>query len=174
MGNELEEIVINGKNKIELKLLKRFNSIEKLSIINGNLDQDYIEVIEQLNIKKIQLSKVKVLSFFKNNTSVEKLYISNITFNSDVDIKTLRNLSLLRIFQCKDIKHLKLTNSNLEEIYINNSNVECLEGVETLKKIKTINLDGSNIKESFKLPATENVIFSNKKEYKQTTFSKLL
>ena len=92
----------------------------------------------------------------------------NNKFNGNAlnNLENLKNLSYFRLYNCKEIERLDLTNLlSLKEIDINNSIINNLNGIDSLINLKRINLDGSTFHNRFFFPANKNLQISNEKNY---------
>lgn len=168
--NSLKELVIDYEYNLELDVLKYFNNLETLEIRNFNIDESILKII-------LSMHNLKSLSFelctFETTNNMNKLNLDELHLNSCTmndysfvfDIKTLVRLTLTGVEQLDilqlntltnlkylNISHTKCTNDvlnivNLEELYIDNSNITNLNFVLELPNLKILSLSEEQYKD---------------------------
>ena len=146
------ELNINGKSISDLTGISTFYNLKKLQAYNNSFD-DLTEVGKLSNLEGLYLGNCDVQ--FKNFVvlstlaKLKRLFLINNSKLGNTNILDYlpANLEYLNI-QNSNIKSFgtKITGlTNLNTLVASNNYIRDISGLENLKKLKTINLDGNNV-----------------------------
>lgn len=167
----LNPIDISGDvEDIDISVLKHFKNLQTITFSNMCIYMDIFEYLEKMeNLKEITFDrcefedvdnipmlKVKAISFI-NCENVNHDIVFSISNIESLSLVNENNVDVDKVNELKSLKHLQLSYSrmndnskkftlpDLEEIYIDNTNIENLNVLENTEKIKILGISESQL-----------------------------
>lgn len=164
--NTLTELVIDYEPTIDINLLKYFKNLETLELRNFDIDEhtieniiflkklknlkfqlctiDSINKLNQINLTGLHLDccEMKDYSIIYEMTNLTELSLTgqeNIDINKINNLTNLKYLNISHTICTKDVLNLK----NIEELYIDNTNIENIEFTLDMPKLIKLGLSDS-------------------------------
>ena len=154
-------------------VFKYFTNLRSITLNQFIITDEIVDVLNAINsLKRITFDHCRIESTNKLKLDIQELVVNNsicFNFNSISNKNKVRLMTLIGIGKI-DIKKDIIEFNNIEYLQIYNCNVLNIVEIEKLKKLKTLELDGSNTDNNEYVGKIKAVIpaVSFKKEYHET------
>ncbi len=128
------------------------NSIKDLSFLKDK-EIGYLELANNGITDTSALNDAKIYSVVLNNNNITELNLEG----EDLQYIQANNNKITKASKNKNVVYIDLSNNNLEnydlltsypkatEVYLNNNNISSLKGINKLREVKLLSLDGNKI-----------------------------
>lgn len=174
----LEELVINPIDSInettpiDLNLLVYFTGLKRLEIADLNINNNDIQNLQTLpnlkaltfencffeDIQKLTTLNIQELALYNCRQNIDCVYTMNLqslsVLNNTIDIQklnTMQNLKYLQISYCDVVENQKINLVNLQELYIDNTNINDLSFVKNITNLKKLSITQEQCNQNLQL-----------------------